>query len=117
NQGLGRGAQSRKTLVVNPLEPVERRLRRAVRARQSEGPTFDLGVENAPLVGPTVDHRAAESFFKSRAYLPLQEIRLGGFAIPIRIEPQLREQQRLLSRHVLEARQVSPELRFTLQVN
>jgi hypothetical protein len=70
-----------------------------------------------PLVGPGEDEGARAARREGRADLPLERPGLRGQAVPLRVEADLAQEQRLLPRQVLEPRQVRIEAVGRLEID
>ena len=89
----------------------ERGLRRAVSAREAEGPVLDVVRVPVPLVGPREDESTGASCGECRPDLPIERSCLLGLAIAKAVEPELAHEERAVLGEVLQAVEVRIEPR------
>ena len=94
-----------------------RGLQGAIAIDEPELPVVDRGPAAPPLVGPRVRHDAARAFFERGADVHRRDLGLSRFAFADRIGACLGEEQRFVSRDVLQPRQVRAQLRLAVQVH
>ena len=95
----------------------ERLLFRPVAAHEPERPVQDLLSAAEPFVGPRVDDRARQAAANHALDVPADHLRLLGFRMPDRVHAEFPEDERLVLREVLQAREVALEILLPVQVN
>ncbi len=70
-----------------------------------------------PLIGPGERDRAAGPLFEGGADVHRGDVGLPRFAFADAVGARFREQQRLVTRHVLKPREVGAQLRLAVQVD
>src|SRR2546428_1011926 len=89
----------------------ERGLRRAVSAREAEGPVLDVLRVPVPLIGPRGNEGTGASCGEGRPDLPIERRCLVGLAIAKAVEPELAHEERAVPGEVLQAVEVRIEPR------
>jgi hypothetical protein len=94
-----------------------RRLGAAISIDEAEVPVVDGMAAAPPLVGPGERDRAARAFLERGPDVHRRDCGLAVFAFADAVGARFREQQRLVPRDVLEARQIRSQLGLPMQVH
>src|SRR5687768_15321030 len=89
-------------LCISGLDFAEGRLRLPIASREPKVPILDVVAAAVPLVGPGKNDRTRASRGESRAQLPCETLGLGRLSIAAAVEAYLCQQERALTRDVLE---------------